>query len=160
MAGDPPVEAAKRAVPESAPAERGCAHSARDARAQRRFRNLAALFSIVYLGAAVGMRWRYSLPVLSYGLVAAATLAAVFATWSYLRFLRGADELLRRIETEALALGFGVGLVLAILTPLFEKLGAPRLGGFWVAPAMMIAWSFGSWRGSRHFAGGRDGDGA
>jgi hypothetical protein len=74
-----------------------------------------------------------------------------------LLFLRDADELLRRIETEALALGFGAGAVVGLVYPLLEKLGAPALGGHATLLAMMLSWGLGSWLGMRRYSGANSG---
>jgi hypothetical protein len=63
------------------------------------------------------------------------------------------NELQRRIQVEALALGFGAGAVFAMLYPLFEGLGAPAVGGRATALVMMLSWAVGSWLGTRRYAG-------
>ncbi len=46
---------------------------------------------------------------------------------AFRRFLLEADELVRRIQLEGLAFGFGVGLLIALSYQLFEFVGAPVL---------------------------------
>jgi hypothetical protein len=91
--------------------------------------------------------------VLPWLLVGLALGLAVQAIRSYLAFLREADELLRRIETEALALGFGAGAAFSLLYPLLEKLGAPQLDGHAAVMVMMLSWAAGSWLGARRYSG-------
>ena len=55
----------------------------------------------------------------------------VAVVWSYVRFLRSADELERKIQVEALALGFGAGAVGMLAYRLLERAGA--------APALDVA---------------------
>ena len=52
------------------------------------------------------------------------TLLGVVMILVFIKFLRQADELLRKIQVEALALGFGAGYVGAITYNLLEKAGA------------------------------------
>ncbi len=52
---------------------------------------------------------------------------ALGALTAYMRFLRMADELQRRIQVEGLAVGFGVGWIFAIGYQVMEAAGAPEL---------------------------------
>ncbi|MEX2299985.1 MAG: hypothetical protein WD733_03550 [Bryobacterales bacterium] len=47
--------------------------------------------------------------------LAAAALAWIPVVWAYLRYLREADELLRMIHVQAMAVAFGVGFCLVLL---------------------------------------------
>lgn len=146
---------------EGSPSAAGCDgfYTARDARNQRRFNLWLFAAVLVYLGATAALRWRASIPGslawLPWLLVGCATLLAILATRSYLVFLRAADELLRRVQTEAMALGFGAGAVFSLLYPLFEQLGAPVLDGAVTAVVMMISCAAGAWLGTRRYSGGR-----
>ncbi len=134
----------------------GCAgfYTVRDARNQRRANFWLFAATLAYLGATAALRWRASLPAALPWLLAGLTaLLAIVAVRSFLVFLRAADELLRKIQTEALALGFGTGAVFSILYPLLEKLGAPEIGENATALAMMLAWGAGSWLGARRYGG-------
>jgi hypothetical protein len=137
--------------------EPGCGdgfYTARDARNQRLFTLWMLAAGIAYLGATAALRWRASLPAaLPWLLSALAWVLALQAIRRYVIFLRQADELLRRIQTEALALGFGAGAVVSLLYPLLELLGAPKLGEYAVALVMMLAWSAGTWLGTRRYSG-------
>jgi hypothetical protein len=140
----------------SSSAEPACAgfYTARDSRNQRRFTVWMLGAALAYLAANAGLRWRESIPgALPWLLTGLAWLLAILAIRSYLVFLREADELLRRIQTEALALGFGSGAVVSLLYPLLEKLGAPELGAYATAVVMMLSWSAGSWLGTRRYSG-------
>ena len=129
-------------------------YTARDARNQRRFTLWMLAAGLAYLGATAALRWRASLPAaLPWILSGLAWVLAFQAIRRYVIFLRQADELLRRIQTEALALGFGAGAVVSLLYPLLEMLGAPKLGGTAAALVMMLAWSAGTWLGTRRYSG-------
>ena len=72
---------------------------------------------------------------------------------AYRRFLREADELQRRIQLEALALGFGAALVGAAAYRLLERAGA--IGATDVSDVIMIlavAYSVGVLAGQRRYA--------
>jgi hypothetical protein len=161
--------------PEPAPAtepEPKCAsfYTARDRRNERRVNLWLPAAALAYAAATAAQRWHESLPRalpwlqrfpglqtlhwLTWLLAGLATLCTVQAVRSYLVFLREADELLRRIQTEALALGFGVGAAFSLLYPLLAQLGAPDFGGNGIFVVMMLSWSAGIWLGSRRYSRG------
>jgi hypothetical protein len=128
-------------------------YTARDLRNQRRFLAWMLAGSLAYVGATLALK-RQAVPrALAWALAGLAWLLAILAVRSYLLFLRQADELLRRIELEALALGFGAGAVFSLLYPLLERLGAPELGGYATPLVMMLSWSAGAWLGTRRYSG-------
>jgi len=128
-------------------------YSARDLRNQRRFNLWLFVSALAFVAAAAAVRWRSSLPAtLPWLAVGVAVLLALLSIRSYLVFLRAADELLRRIQTEALAFGFGAGALVAYFSPLAEKLGAPKLGTWGTALVMMFSWSLGTWLGMRRYS--------
>jgi hypothetical protein len=142
-------------TPPSAGLGCGGAYTARDARNQRRFLLWLFAAALAYVGATAALRWRQSVPgVLPWLLTGLALILAAQAVRRYLIFLRAADELLRKIETGALALGFGAGAFFSILYPLLEKLGAPELGRSATPVVMMLSWALGSWLGTRRYSGG------
>lgn len=130
-------------------------YTARDARNQRRFNLWLFATMTAYVGATAAMRWRAALPRPVPWLATALTAAlAIVATRSYLDFLRAADELLRKIQTEALGLGFGAGAVFSLLYPLCEDLGAPTLDPQVTVLVMMLFWGAGTWLGTRRYCRG------
>jgi hypothetical protein len=160
-AGDPAADAAAGETAAgaggTAVAAPPCAgfYTAADRLNQRRFTRWVLAATAAYLGATAALRWPASLPrVLPWLLVGLAAVLAIQAARSYLAFLRHADELLRRIQTEALALGFAAGAVFALVYPLLAGLGAPSLGENATAAVMMLSWGAGSWLGTRRYAGG------
>jgi hypothetical protein len=76
-------------------------------------------------------------------------LATILA---YLRFLRHADELLRKIHLEGMACGFGVAFVLLSSTPLLERAGLPPVEGSVQWAAMVCGWGVGQIFGRRRYA--------
>jgi hypothetical protein len=152
-AGGLPATAGTGGSPAAGP---GCGgfYTARDARNQRRANLWLFAATLAYLGATAAIHWRASLPrALPWLLAGLTALLFIVAVRSLLVFLRGADELLRKIQIEALALGFGAGAVFSLLYPLFEKLGGPEVGENATPLVMMLAWGAGSWLGARRYAG-------
>jgi hypothetical protein len=153
---EPPEPVAGAGAHGSSSAEPGCGfYTARDSRNVRRFNLWMLAAMLAYLGATAALRRRESIPrAFPWLLVGLASLLALQATRSYLVFLRGADELLRRIQTEALALGFVSGAAFSLLYPLLEALGAPKLDGHATALVMMLSLGAGSWLGTRRYSAG------
>jgi hypothetical protein len=60
-----------------------------------------------------------------------------------MRFLREADELVRKIELEGLAIGFGVGVLFLLGYQLLEQVGLPEISAHKTAAVMLFAWLFG-----------------
>jgi hypothetical protein len=127
--------------------------TARDRRHQRRYLLASLAFALAYVAASAGLRWRAALPApVPWALVALATACAGLAIVRFVAFLRAADELMRRIQMEGLAVGFGAGVALTMLYPLFARLGAPPLASFVVPLVMFAAWTVGSWLGMRRYS--------
>ena len=70
---------------------------------------------------------------------------------SYGRFLVHADELTRKIQVEAMAVGFGAGLLVAVTYPLAEKVGAPELDLAYLVVTMVLAYGLTVTRLQRHY---------
>ena len=90
--------------------------------------------------------------VLAWMLSLAAVVLMSAAVWAYVHFLRHADELLRKVHLEALALAFGVGAVVMMGYRLAERLGAPDLDINDPLLVMMLTWLGGQWAGTRRYA--------
>jgi len=81
------------------------------------------------------------------GIAAAATAFSVAMVVAYARYILQADELVRRIQVESLAIAFGATIVLVSSWPLLEHAGAvhwdigdtmlPMLG-FWVVAQLLV----------------------
>jgi drug/metabolite transporter (DMT)-like permease len=93
---------------------------------------------------------------LAWGLAIANLVVAFLAVRSYMLFLRSADELLRRIQLEGLALGFGAGAVFMLSYRIFERLGAPTLDSADPFVVMAIFWALGQYIGLRRYAPGME----
>lgn len=83
-------------------------------------------------------------------LMALGVVLAGGGTWSFLRFLRAADNHQKLINHEATSFAFAASLVLTLVFGLLQRFGL-LLGASLLLPALMIAlWSIGlilfSWR--------------
>lgn len=129
----------------------GDAMTPRDAENLRRFNVVCLAWALMFVGA--------TLAIVSYGVagltgwaMAVATLVlGVTAMGLYVKFLRAADELLRKIHVEALALGFGAAIVFMLFWRLCERLGAPKLDVVDPVLVMIAFWVAGQWLGLRRY---------
>lgn len=78
-------------------------------------------------------------------------VVGVMAVRAYVRFLRDADELVRKIHLEATALGFGAGVVFILGYALAELAGAPRMDTPIPAAVMLLLAGLGQWLGMRRY---------
>lgn len=104
-----------------------------DRRRQRRFTLLTLLWALSFLAAT----WLFNsdvdlAPAAGWTIAIVPIALAGVALRSYLHFLRNADELIRRIQLEALGIAVAAALVWAIGYPLLEMAGAPELDRAWV----------------------------
>ena len=74
------------------------------------------------------------------------------AMLAYGRYLRHADELQRRIQLQALALGFGVAFFFGFGYRLLEKVGAPTVEISDVSVVMAFFYFIGLWLGRSRYA--------
>jgi hypothetical protein len=72
-------------------------------------------------------------PLWVWPVLAAPIVAGVLLAYAYLRFIQGADELMRKIHAEALAFGFGVAFVFGM--------GADLLGQVGLDDAAEVTWA-------------------
>lgn len=97
------------------------------------------VYGVVMVGVLVWLRthpessWR---PIL--GLTPIIPLA--FGGWVVIRLYRRSDELLKRIQVEALAFGFVVSAALMITYGLLETAGFPKISAWWFWVAMGLGW--------------------
>ena len=90
---------------------------------------MTALFvwGLTFIGAGIAVQREIVQGSLAWGAAALPVATAIIVMLAFGRFLRDSDELQRRIQLEALALGFGVGWFAICLYPLFVDLGASAL---------------------------------
>ena len=124
----------------------------RDAKNMGRFLLWLVAAMLAYLAASTAVRHRATLPrLVPWVLLVTAAVLALAAVWRYVIYLRQADEMVRKIEIEALAVGFGAGAVLSLLAPLVATLGLAWLDQYAVAAAMMLSWAAASGLGNLRY---------
>jgi hypothetical protein len=107
---------------------------------------------VVYTTAIVLLRvGRLSPGPVAWTLVVIMTMLASLTIRAFVIFLRRADELLRRIQLEALALGFGAGWMFMLCYRVFERLGAPQLDIAHPIVIMAFTFAFGQYLGIRRY---------
>ena len=125
-----------------------CSGSALDRRNQYWILLWGLVWGVGFLAAAWALRPDVGLDGRTAWAVAIAAVAlSVPPLLAYLRFLRMTDELLRKIQLEGLALGFGAGAIFGLGYPLLEEAGAPDAADSTIVVVMMIAWALGQFLG-------------
>ena len=129
-------------------------HTPRDSRHLGAFSRWVLAFATVLAAGTILLGGGYVQPQpLAWLLPVAALLLGIGTVRAYVAFLRGADELLRKIHLEALALAFGVAVISMPVYRLCERLGAPKLDVIDPMFVMLLAWSAGQWMGARRYSG-------
>ena len=70
-------------------------------------------------------------------------ICAACAGWAVMRCIWRMDELQRRIQLDAIAIGFLATALITFGWGFAEEAGAPRLSAFLVWPVMAVAWMAG-----------------
>jgi O-antigen/teichoic acid export membrane protein len=78
-------------------------------------------------------------------------IPSAFVLRAYLRFLGRMDELGRRIQLEALAIGFAAAGMLTFAYGFLENAGFPQLSYVFVFPLMIFLWGIGSVIATRRY---------
>lgn len=127
---------------------KACSGTEADRLNQYRFSAWTFAWALSYVAASWTLKADFDLArPLVWFLVAAPNLLAIVTVFSYLRFLRMADELLRKIQLEGLALGFAAGVVFITGYQLLEAAGADQLQTDDIILVMIFSWVAGQFRG-------------
>jgi hypothetical protein len=125
----------------------------RDRRNQRRVLPWALVWALSFIAVTLGITkgdWPFGMTLAG---VAGHLVFGAATVLAYRRFLRETDELRRKIEVEALALAFGVGLVGGLSYWLLLVSGAAPVWGFaLIFAAMMATYSAGVLIGHRRYS--------
>ena len=78
-------------------------------------------------------------------------IPSAFALCPYVRYLGRMDELGRRIQLEALAIGLGAAGMLTFAYGFLENAGFPQLSYVFVFPVMIFLWGFGGAIAARRY---------
>ena len=127
----------------------------RDSRNLRVFNIWLFAALILFMTATVVLAEKFVAPGgLAWSITILAIFLAVMAVRAYMHFLRNADELLRKIQLEGLALGFGVGVVFLLGYRLLERLGAWQLDTSDPVVIFVGFWALGQYLGVRRYTCG------
>ncbi len=126
--------------------------SKQDQRNQIHFVIWTFLWALSLVAVTWGLKSDYDFPYrLDWLLAIVPTLLGIAVLISYIRFLRETDEMLRKIQLEGLAIGFGVGVLFTAGYQLFETVGAPAIDSHDTVAIMMFAWVFGQLLAMRRY---------
>lgn len=117
--------------------------TATDRKNQKQFVYWAFLWAITLVAATWLLKNGHVTAPFSWLLAIIPTAFGVGGLLAYLRFLREADELVRKIELEGLAIGFGAGVLFIIGYQLLEQVGLPVISAHKIGAVMLFAWVFG-----------------
>ena len=78
-------------------------------------------------------------------------IPSAFALRAYVRYVGRMDELGRRIQLEALAIGFGAAGMLTFAYGFLENAGFPQLSYVFVFPLMIFLWGIGGAIAARRY---------
>ena len=137
----------------------GCSslYTPRDARHLRTFNWWLAASMVLFLVATYLLAGQIiGRGAVAYGLTAGTIGLMGMAVRAYVIFLRGADELLRKIQLEALALAFGITGIFMIGWRLCERLGAPKLDVDDPLMVMIVVWAVAQWMAYRRYTTGEE----
>ena len=113
-----------------------------DQKNQKNFFHWTLLWAVTLLATTWMLKAEYVTAPLSWIIAVLPSMLGIGALFSYMRFLRQADEFIRKIELEGLALGFGGGVLFLMGYSALEQVGMPALGHKSGA-VMLFAWVFG-----------------
>ena len=126
----------------------GCSGTLQDKRNSRRFTLWCLAWAATYVGAHWALKAHLELVTpLVWLLVATPILVMVAAVFSYMHFLRNADELLQKIQLQGLATGFGAAVVFVTGYQLLEAAGASEMQTDHLLMVMMFSWVAGQLHG-------------
>ncbi len=129
------------------------AYTPRDARNYQSFSLWMMAAMLAFVAATLLIDGKFIPSAFGWVLTALTAVLMIAAVRAYTFFIQHADELLRKVHVDALALAFGAGVVAMMTYRLCERLGAPKLDindSFFV---MMITWVLGQYLGARRYAG-------
>ena len=127
-----------------------------DTETDRRNRYRFLGWTIVWVAAFLAASWtlrsdaELAVPV-RWAIAIGPIVLGVPALLAYLRFLRTADELVRKIQLDGLAFGFCAGVFFGIGYRLLERVGAPEIDSAMTVAVMSIAWALGQYLASRRY---------
>ncbi len=126
-----------------------CTGTLQDKRNSRRFTLWCLAWALAYVGAHWILKADLGLATaLVWLLVSVPILLMIAAVFSYMHFLRNADELLQKIQMQGLAMGFGAAVVFVTGYQLLEAAGASEMQTDHLLMVMMFSWVAGQLHGA------------
>lgn len=121
-----------------------CSGTAQDRRNSRRLVLLSLAWAICLLVVTRVLKSDpgFSAPT-AWAIASLPTLLSIALMLGYVSYLRQADELMRKIQMDGLAFGFGAGAIFTMGYPLFELVGAPPQDAGDVLLVLILGWMFG-----------------
>ncbi len=127
----------------------GCSGTLQDKRNSRRFTLCGLAWALAYVGAHWTLKADLELATaLVWLLVSTPIMLMIAAVFSYMHFLRNADELLQKIQIQGLAMGFGAAVVFVTGYQLLEAAGASEMQTDHLLMVMMFSWVAGQLHGA------------
>jgi len=126
-------------------------YTPRDVQNMRVFNYWFLSAMVFFLVATFAIKRELVVPALGWTLTALSVGLLVMGVRAYIVFIRNADELLRKVQLEALALGFGAGMVFMLGWRLCERLGALKLDVSDPIIVMMLVFAVGQYIGIRRY---------
>lgn len=129
---------------------RSCTGTAADRKNRYRFLVWTMVWAVSFIAADWGLE-NYDVAGSTATFIALIpTVIACATLWAYLRFLRETDELVRRIQLEGVALGFGAGIIFLLALVSLEDAGFTKLDAGDAIALMLVTWAIGqlfaTWR--------------
>lgn len=128
----------------------------RDLRNYSHFTGWLIAAMIAFAAATILIDGQWISAAAGWALTVATIALMIIAVRAYIRFLHHADELLRKVHLDALALAFGIGAVAMMGYRLCERLGAPKLDINDPFLVMMLVWIGAQIIGARRYAVGEE----
>ncbi len=133
--------------------DRACFNTPTDRQNLVRFTRRLAGWMVIYLASNFWLdSERIGQTALDSVIAFAPSIAFGWSLLAFVRYLREADELARRIQYEAIAFAFGVGMLIMLGYPLFEPLGLSQLNPTNTAGIMSIVWSLSTVANAQRYA--------
>ena len=91
--------------------------------------------------------------VLAAGLIAVVISIGLGMIYNYYNYLKVLDELQKKIQQDALALAVGAAVIWGCTTPLLQEAGIMNEPSHaWIVTLISVFYSFGVFRGERHYS--------
>jgi uncharacterized membrane protein len=119
----------------------------------RRFAIAAVLYTMLVIGTGYILRQDESQSIVARGLISVLpVLPVMYGMFAYLQYLRGVDELQRRIHLEAVGFSLALTSIITLALGFLERVGIETVGMVWVMPLIIALWSLGLFIANRRYS--------